>query len=302
MSNPTSELKPFYDDVQAHYDLSNEFFKVFLDPSMTYSCAYFERDGMTLEEAQWAKIDLSLRKCDLHPGQKVLEIGCGWGAAAYRAASLHGVDVIGLTLSRNQHAYATQRMGGLPDGSGRVDIRLQGWDEYDGGPVDRIVSIAAFEAFRKERYTAFFEKCRSLLPEDGRMLLHTIVHFEAPTLQKLGIPLTHENVLFAKFMAREIFPGGQLCEPEVIMDHAQRAGFSVSNTQSLRLHYVRTLRIWAKTLSENKDRAIAIKDQATYDRYMKYLTGCADHFQSGHIDVIQFALACPNARPLSWQY
>lgn len=292
MSTSSQELRPYYEDVQAHYDLSNEFFELFLDPSMTYSCAYFQRDDMTLEEAQWAKIDLSLGKCDLRPGQRVLEIGCGWGSTALRAAEKYRVNLVGLTLSRNQHALATRRMQGLSPQAGAVEIRLQGWEEYDGGPVDRLVSIAAFEAFRVERYPAFFGKCRSLLPDDGRMLLHTIVHFEPATLEKRGIEVTHENVLFGKFIAREIFPGGQLCEPDVIVAHAKAAGFTVPHIESLRPHYVRTLRLWADALSAKKEQAIAIKDEATYNKYMKYLTGCADHFESGHIDVMQFTLAC----------
>src|SRR5262245_21049352 len=129
-------LQPFYQNVQAHYDLCDDFFGLFLDPSWTYSCAYFERDSMTLEEAQLAKIDLALGKCDLHlstPRLKLLDIGCGWGATALRAAQKHGVDVIGLTLSRNQFERASQRAHSLaaqnPD-AGRIEIRLQGWEEF----------------------------------------------------------------------------------------------------------------------------------------------------------------------------
>lgn len=281
-------LKPFYKNVQAHYDLSDDFFALFLDESMTYSCAYFQRDDMTLAEAQRAKIDLSLGKCDLKPGLKLLDIGCGWGAVAKRAAEQHGVSVTGLTLSRNQQARASERTRGLP-----VEIRLQGWEEFDG-QVDRIVSIGAFEHFRKERYNAFFTKCHDLLQRasdgKGRMMLHTILLPAADELAAKNIPVTHEHVLFAKFIRNAIFPGGQLCPSRTVIDHAEAAGFTVERTQSLQLHYARTLELWAKNLSARRAEAIELTSDEVYKTYMNYLTGCAAHFRSGHLDIMQFTL------------
>jgi cyclopropane-fatty-acyl-phospholipid synthase len=279
-----AELKPFYKDVQAHYDLSDDFFALFLDPSRTYSCAYFERDDMTLEEAQLAKIDLALGKCDLKPGMKLLDIGCGWGATAKRAAEKYGVNVIGLTLSRNQQAYATEVNKGLP-----VEIRLQGWEEFDE-PVDRIVSIGAFEHFRQERYPAFFSKCHYLLPDSAPMLLHTIVFTDHAILAEKGIPLEHEHLLFAKFIRKHIFPGGQLVFPRFIVDYARNAGFQVEREHHLGPHYARTLDAWAVKLEAARERAIELTSQETYDIYMKYLTGCAANFRSSHIDLVQFSL------------
>ncbi len=279
-----TQIKPFYKQVQAHYDLNDDFFALFLDDSRTYSCAYFERPGMTLAEAQAAKIDLSLGKCEIQPGMKLLDIGCGWGAVSKRAAEHYGARVIGLTLSRNQREYASHLLRDLD-----VEIRLQGWEEFDE-PVDRIVSIGAFEHFRRERYTAFFEKCHRVLPAGGKMMLHTIVMAEPSVLRERGIEITHENVQFAKFIGREIFPGGQLCAPSVIIDHAKNAGFDVTRTQSLQLHYARTLDCWAAALESHRDRAIELTSKSVYDTYMKYLTGCAAHFRSGHIDVVQFSL------------
>ena len=119
--------RPFYEDVQSHYDLSDDFFRLFLDSSRTYSCAYFREEGMSLAEAQLAKIDLSLDKCDLRPGQTLLDIGCGWGATARRAAERYGVRVIGLTLSRNQQQHAASLAAGRPE----LEFRLQGWEEFD---------------------------------------------------------------------------------------------------------------------------------------------------------------------------
>ena len=281
-------MKPFYKNVHSHYDLSDDFFKLFLDPTLTYSCAYFEQPDYTLEQAQRAKVDLSLGKCDLHPGMTLLDIGCGWGATMLRAIEKYDVNVIGLTLSRNQAEHVRQRFSQLSTNR-TAEVRLQGWEEFDGH-VDRIVSIGAFEHFRRERYGAFFERCRDALPADGRMMLHTIVGYTAPTLEKMGIPITHENVLFGKFIAKQIFPGGQLPEPAWIVEHAEAVGFRVEKIQPLQLHYARTLDCWAEALSARRDEAVALAGEEMYERFMKYLTGCAAHFRSGHIDVMQFTL------------
>jgi cyclopropane-fatty-acyl-phospholipid synthase len=284
-------MKPFYEDVQAHYDLSDDFFALFLDPTRTYSCAYFEKDSMSLEEAQLAKIDLSLGKCHLQPGQTLLDIGCGWGATALRAATKHDVKVIGLTLSKNQHAHATKlaQQLGLAD---KVEFQLRGWEEFTEPKVDRIVSIGAFEHFRLERHAEFFQKCNQLLNPGGRMMLHTIVFNPLEVQKQLNVVITEEDVAFGKFIGREIFPGGQLCIPEKITKFAGDAGFEVENIQSLRLHYARTLDAWARALEDRQKEAIEMTNQVVYDRYMKYLTGCARMFRKGNIDVMQFKLSC----------
>jgi cyclopropane-fatty-acyl-phospholipid synthase len=289
-----TQSRPFFEQVQAHYDLSDDFFALFLDPSMTYSCAYFERKDMTLEEAQMAKIDLALGKCDVRPDMRLLDIGCGWGSTARRAAERFGVNVVGLTLSHHQHEHALRSLESLPGGAAdRIEFRLQGWEEFDE-PVDRIVSIGAFEHFRKERYAEFFARCRAILPDDGggRMLLHTIVQTDWDALRRAGIAVTHEDVLFAKFIREKIFPGGQLCTPQIVIDHAERAGFRVVQTQSLRPHYARTLDMWAANLRAARRQATGLTSPEVYEMYMKYLTGCASYFRSGHDDVIQFTCAC----------
>ena len=283
-AQPAPKLEPYFRQVQAHYDLSNDFFALFLDPSMTYSCAYFERDDMTLEEAQRAKIDLSLGKCDLRPGQRLLDIGCGWGATIRRAAEQYGVRAVGLTLSQKQHDWVTQRLSGLAD---RVEVRLQGWEEFDE-PVDRIISIGAFEHFREQRYAAFFEKCYRSLPADGRMLLHTIVWPDPEVLAERGVEVQAEDVQFLKFIGRKIFPGGQLRQPSLIRRYAEAAGFRVTQVQALRPHYARTLERWASNLEAARDRAVPLTSQEVYDTYMHYLSGCARYFRAGHLDVMQF--------------
>ncbi len=284
-----SKLEPSYENVQAHYDLSDEFFALFLDPTMTYSCAFFERDGMTLEEAQLAKIDLSLRKCDLRPGMRLLDIGCGWGSTLRRAVERYGVRAIGLTLSRNQHQAASRSLQRLPAGAGRAEVRLQGWEEFTE-PVDAIVSIGAFEHFRADRHATFFARCRAILPAGGHMLLHTILQVDRATLDRLGIATRHEDVQFGQFIRRQIFPGGHLCPAQAVVRHAEQAGFRVTQTQSLQPHYARTLDAWAENLRAAHEQAVAVTSPEIYQRYIRYLEGCAGYFRSGHIDVAQFTL------------
>jgi cyclopropane-fatty-acyl-phospholipid synthase len=287
----SEQLQPFYGNIQAHYDLSNDYFALFLDPSMTYSCAYFDRDDLSLHEAQLAKFDLALGKIDLKPGHTLLDIGCGWGASSRRAAEQYDCHVIALTLSKAQHEFALESLAKSPLQAGSVDYRLQGWEEYDDGPVDRILSIAAFEAFRRERYDAFFEKCHRLLPEGGKMLLHTIVWFSVFELERRGIEVTREDVEFFKFVNKKIFVDGQLVPPSVIVDHCRKVGLEVTRIHELGPHYARTLDHWAANLAAAKEQAVAVMNQEVYDRFMKYLTGCAKYFRSGHIDIMQFSLS-----------
>ncbi len=284
-----NRLEPFYRDVQAHYDLSNEFFALFLDRSLTYSCAFFASPDMTMEEAQLAKIDLTLDKCDLKPGHRLLDVGCGWGSTMRRAAERYNLSVIGLTLSRNQHEHILRTCSGWKVDRHTVDCRLQGWEEFSE-PVDRIVSIGAFEHFRKERHEAFFNRCRRVLPGDGRLVLHSIVMPPLTGLAGRGIPANHEQIMFASLIRKHIFPGGQLCPARNIIDVAVRAGFRVAHTQSLQQYYAPTLESWADRLCAARERAVALTSQVTYETYMRYLTGCARYFRSGHLNVMQFVL------------
>ena len=283
-----SQLRPYYEESQSIYDVSNEFFALFLDATMGYTCAYFERDDMTLEEAQIAKFDLALGKLNLEPGMTLLDIGCGWGGALKRAVEKYDVNVVGITLSRNQFEYSKKKLAGLPT-SRNIEVRLQGWEEFED-KVDRIVTIGAFEAFKMERYPAFFERTYDILPDDGRMLLHTILAYSQQQQHERGVSITMSDLRFMRFIGQEIFPGGQLPAQEDIFTFGEAAGFSVERVQLLQKHYERTLNIWAANLEANKDQAIAIQSQEVYDRYMKYLTGCAQLFRDGYTDVNQFTL------------
>jgi cyclopropane-fatty-acyl-phospholipid synthase len=288
MSQVASELSPYYEESQSIYDVSDEFFALFLGPTMGYTCAYFERDDMTLEEAQVAKFDLALSKLALEPGMTLLDVGCGWGGALQLAVEKYDVNVIGITLSRNQCEYSRALLANLSS-SRSVEVRLQGWEEFDE-PVDRIVSIGAFEAFKKARYAAFFDMAHRVLPDDGRMLLHTILGYRRNYFHEQGIPVTISDLKFMRFIGKEIFPGGELpCEQDVV-EFSRNAGFSVERIQLLRPHYARTLDMWAAKLEAHRDDAIAITSEEVYDRYLHYLTGCADFFRRGICNVGQFTL------------
>jgi cyclopropane-fatty-acyl-phospholipid synthase len=282
-------LTPHFGNVQAHYDLSDEFFQLFLDPTQTYSCAYFERDDMTLQEAQIAKIDLALGKLGLEPGMTLLDIGCGWGATMRRAIENYDVNVVGLTLSENQAGHVQQMFNQL-DTPRSTRVLLEGWEKFDE-PVDRIVSIGAFEHFGRQRYPRFFKMAHHVLPSDGVMLLHTISRPTFKDAKAQGTPLTHEIVHFVQFILAEIFPGGWLPTIPTVEEHAAAAGFKVARIQSLRLHYAKTLDLWAAALEAKKDKAVEIQSAEVYDRYMKYLTGCAKLFRQGYTDVNQFTCA-----------
>jgi cyclopropane-fatty-acyl-phospholipid synthase len=283
-----TDLRPHFEDVQSHYDLSDDFYRLFLDPSQTYSCAYFERDDMTLEEAQLAKVDLSLSKLGLQPGMTLLDVGCGWGATLRRAIEKYDVNVVGLTLSRNQAAHVQKTFDDMPSARSK-EVRLQGWEQFHE-PVDRIVSIGAFEHFGRDRYDDFFKMAYEALPADGVMLLHTIVGVSAAEVEERKLKTTMSLLRFIKFIMEEIFPGGQLPAVSCVEEYATRAGFRVERVQPLRLHYARTLDLWAASLKAKKDQAVAIQSEEVYERYMKYLTGCADLFRNGYTDVCQFTL------------
>jgi cyclopropane-fatty-acyl-phospholipid synthase len=274
--------------VQSHYDLSDDFYRLFLDSTQTYSCAYFACDDMTIEEAQFAKIDLSLGKLGLQPGMTLLDIGCGWGATMRRAVDGYDVNVIGLTLSENQHDHVEKEFVAL-DSPRSKRVLLEGWEQF-ADPVDRIVSIGAFEHFGHDRWERFFKMTCDALPDDGVMLLHTITRLTLDEVKERGIPLSMDAARFAMFIAREIFRGGQLPTIGAVEQHATAVGFTVARIQSLQQHYARTLDRWARALDARRDEAIAIQSEEVYDRYMKYLTGCADMFRKGYIDVNQFTL------------
>ena len=275
-----SSLREDFGSIQAHYDLGDEFFALFLDPSMTYSCAKFDSPGTTLAEAQLAKIDLALSKCALRPGMRLLDVGCGWGSTAVRACEKYGARVVGLTLGKNQYESCRRLAEGR---NGALDFRLQGWETFEE-KVDRIVSIGAFEHFGRAKYEAFFARCQGILPDDGVMLLHTITFGKVNKTMAFG--------RFVHFMTHTIFPNGEAPFPEEVVGCARRGGFEVVHVESLRPHYARTLDCWAGKMEGNTGRAVELAGEKLYETWMKYLTTCAQYFRSGEFNVYQFRLAC----------
>ena len=166
-------------------------------------------------------------------------------------------------------------------------MRLQPWEEFDE-PVDRVVSIGAFEHFGFEKYDYYFKKTYDLMPDDGVMLLHTIVVPSDEEVRERQLPMLMSVMRFIKFILTEIYPGGRLPTVAQIEEHAAKAGFNVTRVQPLRPHYTRTLDTWAANLESKNDDAIAITSEEVYERFMKYLTGCADLFRKGYTDVCQF--------------
>jgi cyclopropane-fatty-acyl-phospholipid synthase len=218
----------------------------------------------------------------------LLDVGCGWGSTMRRAIEKYDVNVIGLTLSKNQTAQV-QKAFDVMDTARSRRVLLQGWEQFDE-PVDRIVSIGAFEHFGHDRYDDFFKMAHNILPADGVMLLHTITGLTEQQMIDHGLPITLWLAQFIKFIVTEIFPGGRTPTIEMVEEHSAKAGFTLTRRQSLQPHYARTLDLWAEALEAHKSEAIEIQSEEVYERYLKYLTGCAKLFRIGYVDVNQFTL------------
>ncbi len=233
-------------NVQHHYDLSNEFYQLFLDDDMQYSCAYFEHDDMTLAQAQLAKKRHIAAKLDLRAGHRVLDIGCGWGGMAIYLAQNFDVHVTGVTLSTQQHKLAVERVvkAGL---TSKVDILLQDYRDL-AGPFDRIVSVGMFEHVGVPQYGEFFSKVHELLTDDGVMLLHSIGRKGGPGST-------------ARWIRKYIFPGGYSPALSETIAVIEKSGLWVTDMEILRLHYAKTLRHWDKRFAANRDKVSSMMDE-----------------------------------------
>ena len=274
--NPrTLVAPPDFESDRIHYDLSDDFFRCCLDPAMCYSSAYFANGTETLAEAQMAKIDRALTALELKPGDRLLEVGHGWGATSMRALEQWHVQVVGLTLSLHHHDYVAC----LADGRDDIELRIEGWESYEQ-PCDAIVSFGAFEHFTAAKYEPFFAKCRSLLPSGGRLALQTITRGRGS-----------RSLVWARhtrFILNDIFPGAEIPNPEDVVRHGHENGFEIVLMESLRFHYARTLETWGANLERNRDAAIRATDQRTYDMFMKYFLKSAEYFRSGEYGAHQF--------------
>lgn len=264
-----------------HYDVSNEFYRLILGETMTYSCAYFAGDDATLDEAQEAKYDHICRKLGLREGMRLLDVGCGWGGMVLHAARHYGVEAVGVTVSRHQHEYAAKRMadGGVAD---RVDIRLQDYRDIADGPFDAISSIGMFEHVGLARLKEYFTTLFGLLQPTGRLLNHAISRPPG-------------NAAFDKrsFIERYVFPDGELHEAGTVVSAMQGQGFEVRDVESLREHYAHTLRHWVANLEADWETAVRLIGSARARVWRLYMAGSAVNFEAGRTSIHQVLAVKP---------
>ncbi len=275
------------ESIAYHYDVSNEFYRLWLDPEMVYSCAYFRDAGQTLAGAQQDKLDYICRKLRLEPGQKLLDIGCGWGALAIRAARHYGVQSHGITLSEQQYRHATERVRreGL---EGQVTIELRDYRELEGEACyDRIVSVGMFEHIGVANFPLYFGTVKRLLKPGGLFLNHGITNDTG-----------WQDTPITRFMNRYVFPDGELERISKVQEAMEDAGFEILDVESLRRHYTLTLRHWVRALEAHQREAVAMVGDATYRLWRLYMAGCAYYFNEGSTNVYQ-VLAAPAYQPLS---
>ncbi|MDQ3897486.1 MAG: cyclopropane-fatty-acyl-phospholipid synthase family protein, partial [Actinomycetota bacterium] len=262
--------------VSHHYDVGNDFYRLVLGPSLTYSCARFADDHTTLEQAQAAKFELICRKLGLHqrPGMRLLDVGCGWGSMALHAATVHGAEVVGVTVSREQAELARRRVGdaGL---AGRVEIRVQDYRLVRGERFDAISSIGMFEHVGRSRQDQYFETLRALLRPGGRLLNHAISSPGSSRPDRRS------------FIYRYVFPDAELLDVGEVVLAMERAGFEVRDVESLREHYVRTLHAWVGNLEAAWEDAVELVGLHRARIWRLYMAGCANRFAQGAIGVHQ---------------
>jgi cyclopropane-fatty-acyl-phospholipid synthase len=288
------------DAIEYHYDVSNDFYRLILDSNMVYSCGYFRRPEDTLDVAQLQKIDHILNKLQLAPGDRLLDVGCGWGALVIRAAQ-RGAHAVGVTLSQNQFDLARERIAalGLTD---RCEVRLQDYrDLSTNRRFSKIASVGMFEHVGRKNLRAYFEKMHDLLEEGGAMLMHgiTSTHPDLPEVGRGG----------GEFIDKYVFPDGELPHVSFAMRTMAESGLEVVDVESLRRHYTRTLTNWAHRLESQADTARGIAGERRYRIWRVYLAGCAYGFQHNWMNIYQM-LACrlggPTANPFpmtrEWMY
>jgi cyclopropane-fatty-acyl-phospholipid synthase len=259
-----------------HYDVSNAFYRILLGPSLTYSCAAWTDPHQSLESAQAAKHELVCRKLGLRPGDRLLDVGCGWGSLAMHAAMHHEARVVGVTVSQRQVELARQRVAeaGLAD---RVEIRLQDYRDVDDGPYDAVSSIGMFEHVGRARLVEYFERLWSLLKPEGRLLNHAISRPKAgrPALARRG------------FIDRYVFPDGELHEVGTVVTDLHGVGFEVRHLETLREHYALTTRAWVRNLEQRWDEAVAEVGPGRARVWRLYLAGSAMGFEANRTQVHQ---------------
>jgi cyclopropane-fatty-acyl-phospholipid synthase len=260
--------------VRHHYDVSNEFFALFLDRSMTYSCAFFSRDGQSLETAQVAKLELTCRKLRLEPGQRVLDVGCGWGSFAIHAAAHHGVDVVGITLSEPQASLARARVraAGL---DARVSIHVLDYRDLAGERFGAIASIGMVEHVGAERIDLYAERMSGLLRPRGRLLNHGIAR------------LRHNDPEAGAFSERYVFPDAEPLHLSRVLFALERAGFVTEHVEEFGADYEETLRQWARRLDEHQAEAVRLAGEERVRVWRLYLRASRSSFETGFMSIFQ---------------
>lgn len=267
-----------------HYDMSNEFYSHWLDSEMVYSCAYFPEGTGSLDEAQTAKIDHILTKLMLAPRERLLDIGCGWGALAIRAAKKFGARVVGITLSRQQYDWARERVM-REKLSGQVEIRLQDYRDIDrsDGHFDKITSVGMFEHVGIKHLAEYFSKVHSLLNEGGLALNHGITSTDpASGATPLGA---------ARFIEKYVFPDGELPHIGLALREMQAGGLEPLDVECLRRHYATTLALWSQNFEQKASTIRTLVDETTFRVWRIYLAGCAHAFTKNWVSLYQ-VLAC----------
>ena len=263
-------------NVAHHYDVSDDLYSLFLDPLRQYSCGYFKNETDTLEQAQINKIKHIVKKLDLKPNQKVLDIGCGWGYLAIEIAKQHKCHVTGVTLSENQYKFANNMVKEL-NLLNQVEIKLADYREIKE-KYDRIVSVGMFEHVGRKFYNSFFEKVSNLLNPRGVALLHTIGSVDAPRDPQ-------------PWITKYIFPGGYTPSLSQITGPIEKSGLIVSDLEVLKIHYAHTLRHWKEKFVQNKDKILDMFDEQFFRMYEFYLTSCEAAFKYGDQVVYQIQLS-----------
>lgn len=262
------------DYVSFHYDVSNEFYELFLGEEMVYTCAYFRDWNESLDEAQFNKLDMICRKLRLQPGESLLDIGFGWGGLLCHAAQNYGVRAHGITLSVEQLQYAEakiQRLG-LQD---RVTVEVRDYADLEG-QFDKVASICMYEHVGIDNLPAFMKKVHSLLPAHGLFLLQGITRPGKATLKEFR-KLRPER----RLLARHIFPGAELDHLGHMVQSMETSGFEVADVEGWRNHYIRTCRLWSESLYENREEAIRLVGPEKYRMWLLYLVGCSEAFRNG---------------------
>ncbi|MEU0388931.1 cyclopropane-fatty-acyl-phospholipid synthase family protein [Streptomyces chartreusis] len=263
--------------ISHHYDVGNDFYEIVLGPSMVYSCAYWPSPDSTLEQAQHDKLELVCQKLGLSPGQRLLDVGCGWGSMAVHAAREHGVSVVGVTLSQEQAAYARKRVAdeGLTD---KVEIRVQDYRDVRDGPYDAISSIGMAEHVGAERYLEYATDLHELLKPGGRLLNHQIARR----------PQRDETTYSVDaFIDSYVFPDGELQPVGATVAMLERAGFEVRDVESIREHYALTLRQWVARLEAGWEHAVQLTSPGRARVWRLYMAASALAFERNRIGVNQ---------------